>query len=79
MIKILDIKIFLKNVNDVTKNRLISIKNVSSVQKIVHKMWSNIFEKWSCAILEQIFGSFFTEKTILCTRKMENHLFVQRK
>ena len=29
--KILDIKIFIKNVNDVTKNRLISIKNVSSV------------------------------------------------
>ena len=35
--KILDIKIFIKNVNDVTKNRLIS-----SVHKFVHKMWSNI-------------------------------------
>ena len=50
--KILDIKIFIKNVNDVTKNRLISIKNVSSVHKFVHKMWSNILEKWR---------SFFTK------------------
>ena len=61
--KILDIKIFIKNVNDVTKNRLISIKNVSSVHKFVHKMWSNILEKWR---------TFFTKKLILGTRKMEN-------
>ena len=40
--KILDIKIFVKNV---TKNHLVSIKNVSSVHKFVHKMWSNILEK----------------------------------
>ena len=38
-------KIFIKNVNDVTKNRIIYIKNVSSVHKFVHKMWSNILEK----------------------------------
>ena len=50
-----------------------------TIWSILHKIWSNIFEKWSCAILEQIFGSFFTKKIFLCTQKMENHLFVQRK
>ena len=69
--KILDIKIFIKNVNDVTKNCLISIKNVSSVHKFVHKMWSNILEKCR-SFLEQIFVRFFTKKLILGTRKMEN-------
>ena len=60
--KILDIKIFIKNVNDVTKNRLISIKNVSSVHKFVHKMWSNILEKWR-SFLQQIFVRFFTKNS----------------
>ena len=43
--KILDIKIFIKNVNDLTKNLLISIKIFCSVHKVVSKMWSNILEK----------------------------------
>ena len=34
-----------KNDNTISKNHLIFIKNVSSVHKFVHKMWSNILEK----------------------------------
>ena len=66
--KILDIKIFIKNVSDVTKNCLISIKNVSSVHKFVHKMWSNILEKWRSFFYKKYLLGFH-RKLILGTRK----------
>ena len=57
--KILDIKIFIKNVSDVIKNHLICIKNVSSVHKFVHKMWSNILEKWIIYFTKKFQQIFF--------------------
>ena len=73
--KILDIKIFIKNVNDVTKNHLISIKNVSCVHKFVHKMWYNILEKWRSFFTKNI-CQVLHKKLTLGTRKMENEYAV---
>ena len=71
--KILDIKIFIKNVDDVTKTHLISIKNVSSVHKFVHKMWYNILEKLR-RFLQQIFVRFFTKNLILGFEKWKMNM-----